>query len=143
MTAQLLLAYYRGAYGPTVRIDARSLGQLVAIRRLFGRLASGDILEENFCGALNCRLDSMHSLLVRRAVRRPFKELVVDYRGRDGPAFTWSNTNGGWLECAEKVDALVDCESPGHQYLTREGIDDALVELAFREGGEQGYADYR
>jgi hypothetical protein len=41
MTARLQLAYYLGAYGPTIWIDAQDQEDLAAIGGLFRRLASG------------------------------------------------------------------------------------------------------
>ena len=46
-------------------------------------------------------------------------------------AFRWTRSQDGWEECVGLVDGLSD--GPGHQYLTIEGVDDALVELAFME----------
>ncbi len=31
------------------------------------------------------------------------------------------------------MDGLLTEDAPGHQYLTREGLDDALVELCYKE----------
>lgn len=35
--------------------------------------------------------------------------------------------------CVCLIDGLLEGNAPGHQYLTHEGVDDALVELAFQE----------
>jgi hypothetical protein len=133
MTSQLLLAYYVGAYGPTIRIDSQSLENLAAVRQLFRRLASGAVQEADFAEALGCRLDSMGALIVKSVESRHAKALELQDHNAGRPVFRWSNTGEEWLEQAEKVDGLAAAQSPGHQYLTREGVDDALVELCFRE----------
>ena len=133
MTRRLLLAYYVGAYGPTIRIDAQSLEDLVAVGQLFRRLAAGAVEEADFGGALGCRLDSIGSLIVRSVESRPSKALDLLYYSAGQPVFGWSNTREEWLEQTEKVDVLAANDYPGHQYLTQEGVDDALVELCFRE----------
>jgi hypothetical protein len=134
MTKQTILAYHASAaYGPTVRLDTDSLADLMAVRELFGRLAAGDTLEEELGRALTCQLDSIRSLIVRAVQHRPSKALLLEYCGPGGPVFRWSNTPEDWLECAAKVDALMASDSPGHQYMTTEGVDDALVEICFRE----------
>jgi hypothetical protein len=130
---QALLAYYDSAYGPTIRIDLHLMAELLAVRELFKRLASGEIAEDEMGRALGCRLDSIRSLIVRGAQHRPSKVLVLESYGSEGPVFCWSNTREDWLECAERVDPLVAKGSPGHQYMTTEGVDDALVELCYRE----------
>jgi hypothetical protein len=133
VTGQLLLAYYVGAYGPTIRIDSQSMEDLVAVGQLFRRLASGAVQEADFGQALGCRLDSIGSLIVRSVESRSSKALALQYYTAGQPVFGWSNSGDEWLEQAEKVDALAAADSPGHQYLTREGVDDAVVELCFRE----------
>jgi hypothetical protein len=133
VTTQVVLGYYVGAYGPTVRIDAHELEDLTAVRQLFKGLASKDVTEADFSQALGCGVRSIHSLVVRSVEQRASKVFKLEYHTPRGPVFVWSNTADGWLECAEKIDALVDKDSPGHQYLTGEGIDDALVELCYQE----------
>ena len=133
MTKRLLLAYYVGAYGPTIRIDAQSSEDLVAVGQLFRRLAAGTVREAELGGALGCRLDSIGSLIVKSVESRPPKALELLYSMAGKPVFGWSNTGEEWLEQAERVDVLAADDSPGHQYLTQEGVDDALVELCFRE----------
>jgi hypothetical protein len=133
VTRQLLLAYYVGAYGPTVRIDGQSREELAAVGQLFRRLASEDMPARDFGKVLRCQLDSIHSLIVRRVTNRPPKVLELQYYISGQPSFCWSNIGHEWLENAEKVDRLLADDSPGHQYLTREGIDDAVVEVCYRE----------
>jgi hypothetical protein len=133
MNAQILLSYYMGSYGPTIRIDTHLPEQLLFIRDLFGRLASDGAMEEDFACAVPCRLDSIRTLLVRSTPRRLPKALELERRDSGGASFRWSNTPEDWLECAAKVGALIDSGAAGHQYLTTETIDDALVELSYQE----------
>jgi len=133
MTERLRLAYYLGAYGPTIRIDAQGREDLATVGRLFRRLAFGETSEEDVGVALGCRQDSLHSLVAVREEGRGQKALTLHEVVAGLPAFRWSQAGDDWLEHAERVDALLGSVSPGHQYLTREGVDDALVEVCFRE----------
>ncbi len=133
MTAQLLLAYYMGAYGPTIRIDAQRWEDLAAVGMLFRRLASGETSEEDVGVALGCRQDSLHSLVAVRKEGRRRKALTLHEVVAGLPTFRWSQDGDDWLDHAEKVDVMLESDSPGHQYLTCEGVDDALVEVCFRE----------
>jgi hypothetical protein len=45
----------------------------------------------------------------------------------DGKVFAWSRHTEGWLECADKIEALTE---PGHQYL---GGGVAEIEVSFLE----------
>lgn len=129
----MTLAYYVGAYGPTIRLDTQTLEELKAARQLFGRLAAGEVLQEDLCKALVCRADAIHSLIVQSVPEPPGRALQSKGDSVRGPLFVWTNDSAGWQECVEKVDALIVSGSPGHQYLTNEGTDDALVELCYRE----------
>lgn len=133
MTEFTTLAYYLGSYGPTIRIDTHALEELKAVRGLFGRLASGDVMQADVSEVLACGVDSIHALMVQASPEPHAKALELKGNGPRGPVFSWTNTFEGWLECAERVDALIASDSPGHQYLTREGVDDALVELCYKE----------
>jgi len=44
-----LLDFYEGAYGPTIRFDANSLGSLCTLRKTFRRLASVETREVRTC----------------------------------------------------------------------------------------------
>jgi hypothetical protein len=73
----------------------------------------------------------IRSIILRRLsdrVAEPSATLRVASR-KEGVDIEWSRHREGWLECAEKIDAL---RMPGHQYLTRE-VDDAVVEVSFME----------
>jgi hypothetical protein len=129
----MILAYYVGAYGPTIRLDTQTLDELVAVRQLFGRLALGEVLQDDLCKALACHVDAVQSLVVHCAPEHLSKALELKGNGSNGPIFSWKNTSDDWLECEEKVEALISSGSPGHQYLTHEGIDDALVEVCYKE----------
>lgn len=133
MTRPILLDYYEGAYGPTIRVDTQTAAQLTAVRQLFQRLAAGETVQADFCEALACRAESIEALTVRSLPVEPRKTLELIRHGSHGPVFSWANALEDWEECAEKVDGLLYEDTPGHQYLTREGVDDALVELCYKE----------
>lgn len=134
MSASILVAYYEGAYGPTIRVDSQVWEDLVAIRDVFGRLAASDSEEEEeFCHALACDLKAVEALTLRAVRRRSGKALQRVGEGSKGYPFTWVNTCEDWQECVAKVDGLLEQNRPGHQYLTREGLDDALVEVCYME----------
>ncbi len=130
----VLLSSYEGAYGPTLKIAIEQHNDLTAIARLFERLASsGDLGEVAFCSVVQCVTDNCAALILRTVVAPPPKALELLYLSGEGPAYLWSNTADRWSDCAEKVASLVEHDAPGHQYLTEEGLDDALIELSYLE----------
>jgi len=47
--------------------------------------------------------------------------------------FCWSRSPSGWQLCVELIAPIVENDQPGHQYLTTEGVDDAVIEVAYME----------
>jgi hypothetical protein len=134
VNAQLLVAYYDGAYGPTLRLATASRGDLVVLHALFLRLAQAAApIEVDFVGTVPCQRDDIASLILRSVIRRPVKALELRALSSAGRSFVWSNVTDDWLECAEKLDPFLVDDAPGHQYLTIEGVDDALVEFCYKE----------
>lgn len=61
------------------------------------------------------------------------KALEVNLDSRPA-SITWVRNPEGWETLTLLVDGLIEAKTPAHQYLTEEGLDDAVVELSFREG---------
>ncbi len=52
----------------------------------------------------------------------------------DVPSFIWEKKPEEWqTDCLEIVDKLFSQQTPCHYYLTKEGVDDALIELTYLE----------
>ncbi len=62
----------------------------------------------------------------------PEKTLSADPVRAAEPEFYWVRSSSGWMECVDLMDGLIR-GGTGHQYLTKEGIDDALVEVSLLE----------
>jgi len=129
----MTIAFYEGAYGPTIRLDAKTADELMLLCRLFGKLVVGDVVQADLYKALACHSEGIQSLIVESTPERPAKALELRGHGPEGAIFCWANTAEGWLELAERLDAILLVGIPGSRYLTREGIDDAVVELCYRE----------
>lgn len=133
MTDAVLLAYYLGAQGPTIRIATTSSSQLRIIRELIGRLGAG-LERVEFQDVLPCELDDIDGLVLRWTADTPEKSVELLRQGTNGPSFVWSNSSNGWEQCAALVDALIESSEPGHQYPTWDNVgDDALIELSHAE----------
>lgn len=134
----ILIDYYQGAYGPTMRIELKSPGSLVELQRLFGELAvqrrlTVTLRDADVLQGLKIRMLRMKALcLTVLEYAEPMKVLRRETT-KAGLVFHWSRSALGWAEVAELLDPMCEHQSPAHQYLTREGVDDALVELAFLE----------
>jgi len=126
--------YYPGAWGPTIRIAAQDRAGLLAFKRVLLEAARTEGYQRDLLSTLNIRAVGIDSLLVKTISS-----------GQDPPmslrrlpdakttAFEWRLSSNNWEVQAELVDGLLAQDLPGHQYLTEEGVDDALIVVAFRE----------
>lgn len=131
----ILIDYYHGAYGPTIRIDVRSLENLLKIKHTFLMLAQAKMSEVNFHQVGAVEMTGMESLNLKLISGKTLREktLVLVNTTVYGPVFEWSRCSAGWIKCSGLIDGLINLNSPGHQYLTDEAVDDALIEVAFQE----------
>ena len=121
--------FYEGAYGPSILLVLTSREAVQWLRTIFDDLARASV------GAVT-RLDSqpgvelgaaLTALELRRVEHTPDRHLV---QARDG-SFTWSCTADEWRTASLMLEPLLD--RPGHQYLTSETHDDAIVEVSYGE----------
>ncbi len=125
------LDFYGGAYGPTLRIDIPSRKLLESLKAVFQNLAEGkaiqtDLTKMDFVRPGNVsRLELVFLEQTKKLARSKALSL---HRGTE---FVWTNSPDGWQRCLDLLCGFG--KQPGHQYLTAEGIDDALIEVAFLE----------
>jgi hypothetical protein len=133
----ILVDYYRGAYGPTIRIDVQTREKLIQIKKVFLKLAESqgqaDLADVESTLITGFERIILESLPVYE--NRP-KKLEFETRDDGRIVCRWSLDCTGWRRCVGLIDGLLTYNSPSHQYLTKEGIDDAVVELAFMETRE-------
>ena len=127
--------YYLGAFGPTIRLHVLSVARLNELKGIFLLLAEGSVQEVDLAQRQLSKTAGLNSLILKFVPEGQTKEknlvLIKDEFQRLN--FIWSGFSEHWLTCAVLVDGLVGSDQPGHQYLTAEGIGDALVELAYME----------
>jgi len=124
-SSSILIDYYNGAYGPTIRIDVRSDKDLFKFKELIFSLANAEKNEIMLGEISSIKLSGMKNfnLILDKKEKSKKLELV-------NGEFIWSLHRDGWQLCLDWIEGIVE---PGHQYLTEEGVDDALSELVFIE----------
>jgi hypothetical protein len=129
-----LISFYDGAYGPTIRIEAHSVEIIEQIRSIFLELASAGTREVELHKVEGVRTEGVKEFVLKfvPGEGEPRRTLKLVHTGSEGSVFCWSKSSEGWVECAELLDGILH-QHPGHQYLTDEAIDDALVVVAFME----------
>jgi hypothetical protein len=70
---------------------------------------------------------ALAELLLARVARPPNKHLVREEYDR----FVWGCTSDEWETMSLMLEPFL--EQPGHQYLTVEDADDALIEVSYGE----------
>jgi hypothetical protein len=122
--------FYEGAFGPSILLILTSAEAISWLRKLVEDLATGAVGTEVSLVSqprvqIGAALDDLRLCLVDR---KPAKHLVREAYDR----FVWRCTSGEWEAIGLMLEPLLD--QPGHQYLTLEGVDDALIEVSFGEG---------
>jgi hypothetical protein len=121
--------FYEGAYGPSILLVLTSREAVAWLRTMFDDLASAGV------GTV-VRLDNQQrveigaaltALRLRRVEHTPDRHLV---QAPDG-SFTWSCTADEWHTASLMLEPLL--EQSGHQYLTSETADDAIIEVSYGE----------
>lgn len=127
------LNFYKGADGPTLMFQMYEEADLMVLKTIFFRLARGETGKVSLrAAAIVTFADAVHDLVFVRLVdeREPSGTVRKVRETVQGPLFEFRRYEEGWLECAELLDGL---KVPGHQYLSRGSMDEALVMVSYRE----------
>jgi hypothetical protein len=118
--------YGEGAYGPTIMLIAPNVDGIRYLRSIFDSLASS---AEGF----TIRLGEEREVVLNAALWALTLRVVADVRSchltrdRDG-GFEWVGTPSEWHTLSQLIAPLL--QQRGHQYLTSEVDDDALIEIS-------------
>jgi hypothetical protein len=132
--SDIVVYFYQADYGPTIRIDTHSIQTVKIVKEIFQDLAMGKKTELEFNKAALVRNSNVEMLILKlvRSERRRTLRFLGATNG--GPTFSWARSADGWSDCVDLIDGILQAEGKaGHQYLTNETIDDALIEFAFGE----------
>jgi hypothetical protein len=131
----IVLDFYKGAYGPTLRIDVQTFKALTELKKLFLWLSESEEHIINLVELNNIRTTGLNRLILKCIPdnEESDKKLTLTSCAKLGIVFEWTLPSQEWDDVAGLVDGLIENNGPGHQYLTQAGIDDVIVELAFME----------
>ena len=129
-----LIDLYQGAYGRTIRLATDEEATLQALRKVFLQLARGRRGPFELGETIFPRVDRRTRIKIYAAlIERERRKTLAEEPAANPPTFRWRQSKDGWRQCAYLVKGLLQGSGRGHQYLTTEGVDDALIELAYRE----------
>lgn len=129
---------YDGAYGPTLRIDAQTQEALELVRDTFKTMSSPGAKELLLTTGSSYRLSGFDFLRLRLQNDGTGGKRLKQVRVGATSGFDWSCQTEIWRTYVGLIGGLFDYGRPSHQYLTEEGDNDALVEVAFMEAGPKG-----
>jgi hypothetical protein len=114
-----------GAFGPTILLRLASTQGATYLHSLFARLASSPI---GTCVSTEDEPDVALSASIWRLCLEVIAEPRTKRLSRTDGGFTWVGTSEDWWTTALLVEPLAQLS--GHQYLTSEGVDDAIIEVS-------------
>lgn len=122
---------YDGAYGPTIILIASSAAACAWLQDVLRGLARGGP-SRTLTAEPEVRFTNVK--MIEMVCRLDGPRVTLRHGdGTDERAFVWSATADGWLYLADLIQSFVD-GGAGHQYLTDDKDDVALIELS---SGEQ------
>jgi len=121
-----------GAFGPTILLKLLSERSAEWLRSTFTRLAENPDVTPDLAGEPLVEIGGVRSLVLRHTSQAEDVVLRQVPAPDGGLDFVWETDSESWAFAAGLMEPFVTGRT-GHQYLTREGIDAALIEVSFGE----------
>ena len=108
----ILLDYYNGAYGPTIRIDTQTRSALIRLKDLFRRLAESSDVTLDLVQAQSVQATGLHRLVLTTVpgVHASSKTLERVKGDAGQIAFIWAMPSDEWDETVDLVDGLLETD---------------------------------
>lgn len=126
----MLIDYYQGAYGPTIRFDTQSIDSLMSIMNVVSALKDCRVQQYNIRQWEGIAISGLTDLTMKVIQGERVRKVKITGNTPDGPVFIWSMTPDEWYHCEGLIDGIIQNDRPGHQYLYEDKI---IIELAYRE----------
>jgi hypothetical protein len=125
--------FYRGAYGPTIILEAQTLLGVDWFRRVLVKLSRDEEANFDLASMPELRIRGVDELKVETVAVQPDTPLTrTAGSGYDDASFLWRQDALRWAHASMLIEPLLKGR-PGHQYLTNEGRDAALIEFSHGE----------
>lgn len=127
--------YYQGSHGPTIRFNALSMAGVEWMHRVFAGLSDDKEEVVDLAAMPELAIQGVSRLMLMLVAEQPSVVLQVRSHEHSGDVeCEWRQDSANWRRTAALLEPfLAGCT--GHQYLTQEQRDAALVEFSFGEFG--------
>lgn len=130
--------FYHGAYGPTILLEAQSVQGVDWFLRMLVKLSRDEQANFDLASMPELRIEGVDELKVETVPVQPDNPLTrTAGSGYDDASFLWRQDTLRWAHASMLIEPLLKGR-PGHQYLTSEGRDAALIEFSHGEDLEVG-----
>lgn len=124
---------YKGAYGLTLRLGIPSDNHLNRFKETLRELASGSTTRLTLENESQFVLTGLNSVLLLLSPEAEKEKTVFVVEQTASRRVEWRATPSQWRLFVELLEGFTG-GVPAHQYLSKEGVDDALIEVAYLEG---------
>lgn len=132
--------FYHGAYGPTIILKAQTLLGVDWFLRVLVRLSRDEEATFDLASMPELQIDGIDELRVETVAVQPDIPLTRTVGcSYEDAGFLWRQDTLRWAHASMLIEPLLKGR-PGHQYLTNEGRDAALIE--FSHGEDLGIAKH-
>jgi len=133
MRTYIKIDYYKGAYGPTIIMKIDSEESIEYVKDIFINLSHGNIHESSFDGTSFITLHGIDEFKLRLIPEDRHKSVEINRSVNTKTIVNWCNTREKWNDCAKLLEGIKDTPIPSHQYLSEEGVDDAVIIISYKE----------
>jgi hypothetical protein len=130
---RIIIDLYNGAYGPTLRIDTQEREELAFLMAMFKDLTTGAVQEVVVAEGEAFAASGLDALTLRLDERKTRGKRLKCAKAGGRVEYEWTLDSESWRDCLALTGRLFKDGEPAHQYLSLEGVDELLVELAYRE----------
>ncbi len=132
-TTLIFGAFYPGAYGPTIVLEAQGLLGVDWFLRKLVELSRDEQAAFDLASMPELRIEGVDELKVETVAVQPEIPLTrTAGSGDDDAGFLWQQDTLRWAYASMLIEPLLKGR-PGHQYLTNEERDAALIEFSHGE----------
>jgi hypothetical protein len=125
--------FYEGVHGPTILLEAQSLLGIDWFHQKLQELSRDERASFDLASMPEVRIAGIQELRVETVAVQPEAALTrMGGSSYDHACFSWKQDSLRWIHASMLIEPLLR-GGRGHQYLTSEAEDAALVEFSFGE----------